>query len=243
MKDVMKSHDNIACFGPRNRGNAVIANWQLPISDWCLAIGPIGNRQSKIGNVGNLMSDSETPTPEFSDLDETWATELRDAETRARAAGRADISEYLALRRSNDALRRTACDWLLESFRNLAGEVNRAGASLQISNDDNYHFTVANTALTGKLLKLENGIRQLLIEVGWPRGPRDGFIRGGGIALGRLRHLGIKSASDQIRLVTSAEGSPRWMVENKSDDAEIREANIRAHLAVLLDNSRVEELR
>jgi hypothetical protein len=31
---------------------AAIADWQLPISDWCLAIGPIGKRQSKIGNVG-----------------------------------------------------------------------------------------------------------------------------------------------------------------------------------------------
>jgi hypothetical protein len=164
------------------------------------------------------MSDSETPAPAFSDLDETWASELREAEARARAAGRADISEYLALRRSNDALRQRACDWLLESFRNLA-------------------------ALTGRLLKLENGIRQLLVEVGWPRGPRDGFIRGGGIALGRLRHIGIKSASDQIRLVTSPEGSPRWIVENKSDDAEIREANIRSHLIILLDSSRVDELR
>ncbi|MEO7971183.1 MAG: hypothetical protein ABI698_07785 [bacterium] len=187
------------------------------------------------------MSDSQTPAPAFSDLDQTWANELRDAETRARAAGRADISEYLALRRSNDALRQTACNWLLETFRNLAGEMNRAGASLQISTDDNYRFTVGNAALTGKLLKLENGIRQLLVEVGWPRVPRDGFIRGGGIALGRLRHIGIKSASDQIRLVTSPEGSPRWIVENKSAHAEIREAHIRGHIAVLLDSSRVDE--
>lgn len=213
MKDVMKSHDNIACFGQR------------------------------IGQRANLMSDSDTPAPRLSDLDETWATELRDAEARARAAGRADISEYLTLRRSNDALRKTACDWLLETFRNVAGEMNRAGASLQISNDDNYQFTVGNVAPVGKLLKLENGVRQLLVEVGWPRVPRDGFIRGGGIALGRLRHIGIKSASDQIRLVTSPEGSPRWIVQdNREPHAEIREANIRRHIAVLLDSSRVDEI-
>lgn len=187
------------------------------------------------------MSDSQTPAPAFSDLDETWANELRDAETRARAAGRADISEYLALRRSNDALRQTACNWLLENFRNVAGEMNRAGASLQISNDDNHKFSVGSTALSGRLLKLENGIRQLLVEVGWPRVPRDGFIRGGGIALGRLRHIGIKSASDQIRLVISPEGSPRWIVEDKSADSQIREANIRHHVTILLDSSRVDE--
>jgi hypothetical protein len=212
MKDARERHDNIACFGQR------------------------------IGQRRNLMSDSKTPAPKLSDLDETWATELREAEARARAAGRADISEYLALRKSNDQLRKTACDWLLETFRNVAGEMNRTGASLQISNDDNYQFTVANAALVGKLLKLENGIRQLLVEVGWPRVPADGFIRGGGIALGRLRHIGIRSASDQIRLVKSPEGSPRWLVENKGADAEVREANIRHHIAVLLDSSRVNEM-
>ncbi len=212
MKDALKSHDNIACFGQR------------------------------MAQTANLMSDSETPAPAFSDLDETWATELRDAEARARAAGRADIAEYLALRKSNDRLRKIACDWLLETFRNVAGEMNRAGASLQISNDDNYQFTVANAALVGKLLKLENGVRQLLVEVGWPRVPAHGFISGGGIALGRLRHLGIKSASDQIRLVISPEGSPRWIVENKPEPVdEIREANIRHHISILLDSSRVDQ--
>ena len=35
-----------------SRQRLVIAHWQLPISDWCLAIGPIGNRQSKIGKIG-----------------------------------------------------------------------------------------------------------------------------------------------------------------------------------------------
>ncbi len=190
------------------------------------------------------MSDSESATQKVNELDETWAAALADAEARARAAGRVDISEYLALRQSNDLLRRTACDWLLATFQNVAGEMNRAGASLQISNDDNYQFTVGSAGLVGKLLKLENGIRQLLVEVGWPRVPADGFIRGGGIAVGRLRHIGIKSASEQIRLVTSPEGSPRWIVENNREPVEeIREANIRQHIAVLLDSSRVDEIR
>jgi hypothetical protein len=189
------------------------------------------------------MSDSESPTQRVSELDETWAAALAEAEARARAAGRADITAYLALRSSNDLLRKTACDWLLVTFANVAGEKNRAGASLQISSDDNYQFTIANAALVGKLLKLENGIRQLLVEVGWPRVPGHGFIRGGGLALGRLRHIGIKSASEQIRLVTSPEGSPRWIVENNREPAEeIREANIRQHIAVLLDSSRVDQI-
>ena len=188
------------------------------------------------------MTDSESGTQKVNELDETWAAALAEAEARARAAGRADISEYLALRQSNDLLRKTACDWLLATFRNVAGEMNRAGASLQISYDDNYQFKVGSAGLLGKLLKLENGVRQLLVEVGWPRVPADGFIRGGGIALGRLRHIGIKSASERIRLVISPEGSPRWIVENHRERVEeIRETNIRQHIAILLDGSRVDE--
>jgi hypothetical protein len=198
---------------------------------------------SEYGTAANLMTDSDSSTGKVNELDETWAAALAEAEVRARAAGRGDITEYLSLRRSNDLLRKTACDWLLSTFRNVAGEMNRAGAALQISNDDNYQFQIANSALVGQLLKLENGIRQLLVEVGWPRLPAHGFIRGGGIAVGRLRHVGIKSASELIRLVTSPEGTPRWIVENNRQPvAEIREANIRHHIAILLDNSRVEDI-
>lgn len=198
---------------------------------------------SEYGTAENLMTDSDSSTGKVNELDETWAAALAEAEVRARAAGRGDITEYLSLRRSNDLLRKTACDWLLSTFRNVAGEMNRAGAALQISNDDNYQFQIANSALVGQLLKLENGIRQLLVEVGWPRLPAHGFIRGGGIAVGRLRHVGIKSASELIRLVTSPEGTPRWIVENNRQPvAEIREANIRQHIAILLDSSRVEDI-
>jgi hypothetical protein len=190
------------------------------------------------------MSDNEFSNHKISELDEAWAAALAEAEESARAAGRADIAEYLALRSSNDLLRKTACEWLLTTFANVAGEMNRAGASLQMTNQDNYQFKVAQDAMVGQLLKLENGVRQLLVEVGWPRVPRHGFIRGGGLALGRLRHIGIKSASEQIRLVTSPDGTPRWIVANSREPAtEIREANIREHIATLLDSSRVDEIR
>jgi hypothetical protein len=189
------------------------------------------------------MSDNELSNHNISELDEAWAAALAEAEESARAAGRADIAEYLALRSSNDLLRKTACEWLLTTFANVAGEMNRAGASLQMTNQDNYQFKVAQDAMVGQLLKLENGVRQLLVEVGWPRIPAHGFIRGGGLALGHLRHIGIKSASEVIRLVTSPEGSPRWVVANSREPAEeIREANIRQHIAVLLDSSRIDQI-
>jgi len=46
-----------------------------------------------------------------SELDEAWALALAEAEQRARVAGRHDLAEYLALRNSNDLLRKTGIDW------------------------------------------------------------------------------------------------------------------------------------
>ncbi len=180
----------------------------------------------------------QEPTP--LDLDEAWASALAEAEAQARASGRADITQYLQLRTSNDFIRKTACDWLFAVFRNVAAELNREGASLQISSEDNYEFNHDTTVLAGRLLRLENGVRQLLVEVGWPRIPKHGFIRGGGLALGNVRHAGIKSANDQLRLMISAEGTPAWMVNRPSQSYQFDESHVRKHLNILIDYTRTD---
>jgi hypothetical protein len=186
------------------------------------------------------MSEDEPLQKKVGELDEAWAAALAEAEAQARAAGRADITEYLALRSSNDFLRKTATDWLLSTFANVADEMNRAGASLQVSTEDHYQFKIGNAAMVGKLLKLENGIRQLLIEVGWPRIPQHGFIRGGGLALSNIRHVGIKSASEELRLLTSTEGSPRWVIDRGPQNREFDESQVRKHVDILIDYTHVE---
>ncbi len=91
-----------------------------------------------------------------SELDEAWAQALAEAQQRARAAGRTDLSEYLALRASNDLLRQTSIEWLLTTFTKLAGKANRAGASIQISQQDAHRFPVGNATMVGRLLTLSN---------------------------------------------------------------------------------------
>ena len=60
----------------------------------------------------------------MSELEDAWAVGLAEAEARARAQGRTDIAEYLALRSSNDLIRRVAGDWLLTMFTTAAGDAN-----------------------------------------------------------------------------------------------------------------------
>lgn len=170
----------------------------------------------------------------MSELDEAWAFALAEAEARAKVAGLRDIAEYLALRNSNDLLRKTGIKWLLTTLETLAGEANRTGASIQILKDDAHRFRVGNATMVGSLLTLRFGVRQLSVETGWPRTPRDGIIRGNGLACGNLRHVGNKSAGEKLLLVLTEKGSPRWVVLEKPPPAAIREAELRKHIAILL---------
>jgi hypothetical protein len=171
-----------------------------------------------------------------SELDEQWAQVLAEAERRARSAGRGDLVEYLRLRASNDRARSTGMLWLFETFTNLAGEANRAGAAMQISKKEGHRFEVGSATMVGVLLTLKSGVRQLMIEAGWPRAPRDGFVPGNGLASGQIRHFGIKSANDLLLLVRSASGAPQWLVlEREGTRAVLSEARIRQHLGRLLN--------
>jgi hypothetical protein len=175
-----------------------------------------------------------------SELDEAWTVALAAAEDRARAAGRADLTEYLSLRSANDLTRKIGRDWLLETFATLAGAANVAGAAIQISREDGHRFKVGNASMVGSTLSLAKGVRVLFVEVGWPRIPRDGFIRGGGLALANIRHLGIKSVGEKLRLLLDPSGSPRWVLQDKlRERQEIHEADLRNHIAILLDDPRI----
>src|ERR1044071_971381 len=170
----------------------------------------------------------------MSELDEAWAAALSEAERRARLAGRGDIADYLSLKNSNDLLRQAGVDWLLAEFTTLAAQANRAGASIQISNHEGHRFKVGSSTRVGELITFTNGVRTLYVEAGWPRVPRDGFVRGGGLACANIRHLGIRQAGEELLLTKTKTGAPIWQsVLNKG--LTLHEADMRHHIHVLLD--------
>lgn len=170
----------------------------------------------------------------MSELDEAWALALAEAETRARMAGHVDLAAYLSLRTANDLLRSTSIQWLMNTCERLAAEANRQGAGIQISKDDKHRFGDGNATMVGRLLTLSSGVRQLHIEAGWPRVPRDGVVRGGGLARANIRHFGIKDANESFSLVTS-KGVPRWIsLDAPGTNQGISESRLRRHLKTLL---------
>jgi hypothetical protein len=173
----------------------------------------------------------------MSELDEAWAIALAEAEQRARLAGRGDVAEYLALRNSNDLLRTAGVDWLVTGFTSRAGDANRAGASIQIANNEGHRFRIGTSTMVGRVVALSYGVRQLFVEAGWPRVPRDGFVRGGGLAMAHVRHVGIRRADEELLLSRSAAGTPQWTSATKGTRV-FHESDINRHLAVLLDRHR-----
>ena len=171
----------------------------------------------------------------MSELDEEWALALAEAERRARASGRGDVAEYISLRQTNDFARTKASDWLFSTFTEHAGLANRKGASIRIERRDAHRFYLGNSTMVGTLLTLQVGLRQLMVEVGWPRAPRDGIVRGGGLASARIRHFGLRNADEELLLVYAEDNSPQWLVLEKTG-ARIRllEERIHLHLKRLL---------
>ena len=170
----------------------------------------------------------------MSELDEAWAAALSEAEHRARLAGREDVVEYLSLRNSNDLLRKAGVDWLIAGFTTLAGDANRAGASIQISKKDGHRFPIGSSTMVGHLLTLSSGVRTLYVEAGWPRVPRDGFVRGGGLACANIRHLGIRQAGEELLLTKTKTGSPAWKSVLNARFS-LHESDMRRHIAILVD--------
>ena len=171
----------------------------------------------------------------MSELDEAWELALAEAKRRARAAGRADIAQYLALRAQNDLLRRTAIDWLESTLTALAADANRRGGAIQIGLQDAHNFRVGSATMVGTKLTLRNGVRALSIESGWPRTPRDGIVRGGGLACANIQHFGRHQANAELLLVRSSRGAPQWFIEDRRGArSPLSEARLREHFSLLI---------
>ena len=94
----------------------------------------------------------------------------------------------------------------------------------------------------GRSLTLTAGVRVLTVEAGWPRTPRDGIVRGGGLATARISHFGRRRDDDELILIQNAGSDattlapPRWFVLDTSGArrALFEEARVHQHVALLL---------
>jgi len=173
---------------------------------------------------------------QMTELEDAWELALAEASRRAVASGRADIAQYLDLRRQNDLLRRTAIDWLNAVFTSLAGDANRVRGGIQIERHDDHRFRRGPDTMVGTRLVLRRGVRALTVESGWPRTPRDGIVRGDGLACANIKHLGRARMNAELVLVRSRTDSPQWWVLKDDERWPLTDSVLRRHFSILSES-------
>ena len=149
----------------------------------------------------------------MNELDEAWSQMLAGAIENAKASGRGDVADFLALKQSNDAIRQAAIDWLFDLLIEIASEASRRNPSVLIEREEPHEFPFNNASMAGSLVRVRFGVRSMIVEAGWTRLPSHGFMRGGALAAARIRHFGMPEADDELVLVRSDE-TPAWTSAN-----------------------------
>lgn len=170
----------------------------------------------------------------MNELDEVWTQKINEALTRARADGRGDVAEYLALKAANDAIRAASVKWLLDSMLEIASFANRNGASITIENENPHQFAFKNANLVGSLARFRQSVRCLSVEAGWTRAPADGFMRGGALACARISHFGISRHNAELLLIKSND-FPNWFSVDENEKRSLFDArHLNQHFRVFL---------
>jgi hypothetical protein len=145
----------------------------------------------------------------MNELDEAWDEMITGAIRNAKALGRGDVADFLALKQSNDLIRQTSVDWLFGSFIEIASEANRRNPAVTIEREEPHEFQFQNAKMAGSLVRVAFGVRRMTIEAGWTRLPSHGFMRNQALAAARITHFGVPKAGEELILIRKEE-VPVW---------------------------------
>jgi hypothetical protein len=166
------------------------------------------------------------------ELDQLWSQMLENAAEKAARSGRADVAEYLRLRSANDAIRSAAATWLIDSAAEIASNFQPTHRLLTIEREEPHRFEHERSRLVGTALRIQHGVRCLTVEAGWTRTPADGVMKGGALALARLRHRGM-AGSDSILSLVLSDPLPLWRIHGGGEAADTE--FLKQHVEMLLE--------
>lgn len=173
----------------------------------------------------------------MNELDEVWENMLAEAAAKARASGRSDVADYLALKASNDAVRKASVQWLFDALTEIAGEINRRRAGIVIENSQPHRFSLGSASLVGSVVRFRQGVRCLTAEAGWTRAPGDGFMRNGALAAARISHFGMSKRNEELVLLRN-DDAPSWFaVDDDGRRSLFDSRNLLKHFQIFLGES------
>ena len=169
----------------------------------------------------------------MSEMDELWSQMLAEARENARVSARHDVADYLDLKATNDLVRRAGVAWLFETIIRMAASENRSNVAVTIERTEPHRFEHRGANMVGSAVSFRYGVRCLTVEAGWTRTPADGFMRGGGLAVARLRHFGMPGQNSDLALF-STEGPPVWRtLKDGLISGELRDEDLYSHIELL----------
>lgn len=161
------------------------------------------------------------------DFEQWWLELLEKARYKALEDRNPFLAEYFELKARNDKIRLSASKDLLKIFLDEAESIQEASLSIDIK--PWHRFQMYQAVLTGFCLIISFGIRQLTVEIGWTRLPKDGFMRGNALAYCRIAHRG-RDKRQELFLIDR--DSPKWVLAE--DGKEFDVSFIRHHFDLLL---------
>ncbi|MGH9899512.1 MAG: hypothetical protein ACRD63_11820 [Pyrinomonadaceae bacterium] len=178
----------------------------------------------------------------MNDNDSQWQDLMSETERRARAGGSGDAFDYFNLRAINDELRAAGIEWLITTGLTFSGKANRHGAYLTTEKIDQHRFRFGNSSMLGVRFTINFNGEFLTIEAGWPRTPKDGIVRGGGLACGLVTNSRNRKEQITLLLVRQSDGSTRWhevaQTESRVElNAEFNETSVELHIQRLVAGS------
>lgn len=170
----------------------------------------------------------------MSELDEFWSEQLSAATQNARAAGRADVADYLSLKAENDAVRSAEIERLFENMIAAAMSGEHRSKQIAIEREAPHNFRHRNANLVGSFLNLRYGVRCMTVEAGWTRTPTDGFMRLGALVFARITHFGMPKANMELALITDSNRSQWQIVRDEAGYVEFGAEHCAAHVVSLI---------
>jgi len=169
------------------------------------------------------------------ELDDVWEQMLAESGSSSVVPDRSVLVDFIALKAANDEIRRRAVEWLIAAFMELAAQVNRRNIAVEVESLEPHNFVAYGANMVGPKVNFRYGLRCLTIEAGWTRVPKDGFMRGGALAVAQIRHFGLKRHGADLALLKNGD-LPEWHEIDRENVARpIRFHDLVRHLTLLID--------
>lgn len=152
-------------------------------------------------------------------------------------------AEYLALKAANDELRERGKKWLWNALDVICSEISRDLSArnkppLQVGRQE-WQFTVEDSTMVGERFGARFREKTLLVEAGWPREPKHGFVPGRGLARARIgfsQNIMLEAQIvAELALKRQNNGDLVWkIIDDKKLGAEVTESRLREYFDLIL---------